>query len=278
MLKLYKLFKWNFNIFHFRRKKAYRICAVITSISVVAAMELTVATDAIGYSLVDTTSCAFVEDDERSFLAEAESDYIVLTATDTAAEEEVILTSTESSSEKTTETETTEKTTETTTKKDTTGTKTTEAETTKATVEESGSAATVSSSAVQNSLGLEISEADYDALLRIVQAEAGNQSEKGKIMVANVILNRVNDSRFPDTIYEVIYQNSGGVYQFSPTASADFENVTASESTITCVERALAGEDYSQGALYFTSYYEDTSWFNTSLTFIVQEGAHYFYK
>ena len=35
------------------------------------------------------------------------------------------------------------------------------------------------------------SESDYNVLLRIVQAEAGNCDIEGRVMVANVILNRV---------------------------------------------------------------------------------------
>ena len=41
------------------------------------------------------------------------------------------------------------------------------------------------------------SDEDYNTLLRIVQAEAGVCDEKGKILVANVIINRVKSPRFP---------------------------------------------------------------------------------
>lgn len=45
--------------------------------------------------------------------------------------------------------------------------------------------------------------------------EAGNQSTKGKIAVTNVVMNRVKDSRYPDTPCGVVNQKSGGVCQFS---------------------------------------------------------------
>ena len=35
-----------------------------------------------------------------------------------------------------------------------------------------------------------LSEEDYEILLKIVQAEAGNEDEKGKMLVAGVVLNR----------------------------------------------------------------------------------------
>lgn len=42
----------------------------------------------------------------------------------------------------------------------------------------------------------------------LVMAEAGNQSITGKRLVADTVLNRVADPRFPDTIDGVIYQQS----------------------------------------------------------------------
>ena len=47
---------------------------------------------------------------------------------------------------------------------------------------------------------------DLQLLGCIVWAEAGNQDAHGKELVADVVLNRVDDPRFPDTIREVIFQ------------------------------------------------------------------------
>ena len=52
-------------------------------------------------------------------------------------------------------------------------------------------------------------EIDFDdlyLLARLVESEAGNESYKTKLMVASVVMNRVADSRFPNSIREVIYQ------------------------------------------------------------------------
>ena len=52
-------------------------------------------------------------------------------------------------------------------------------------------------------------EVDFDdlyLLARLVESEAGNESYETKMMVASVVMNRVADSRFPNTIKEVIYQ------------------------------------------------------------------------
>ncbi len=42
-----------------------------------------------------------------------------------------------------------------------------------------------------------MSDEDYQNLLQIVEAEAGTEDIKGRIMVANVIMNRVKYSEFP---------------------------------------------------------------------------------
>ena len=126
-------------------------------------------------------------------------------------------------------------------------------------------------------------EADeLEILQRIVEAEAGNEDEDGKLLVANVVLNRVDSDRFPETVTEVVFQKSKGVTQFSPVASGRINSVEISEETIAAVERALAGEDISQGALYFAARkYASSSkmrWFDEKLTFLFRHGGHEFYK
>lgn len=127
---------------------------------------------------------------------------------------------------------------------------------------------------------LEFSEEDYQVLCTIVEAEAGDQDAKGRILVANVIINRVKkEGKFGNTIKEVVFANNGKTYQFSPTRPGGrYYRVTPSELTIECVDRALRGEDYSEGALYFCMKTSPNSWFNTSLQFLFKHQDHYFYK
>lgn len=127
-----------------------------------------------------------------------------------------------------------------------------------------------------------LSDDDYEALLKIVQAEAGNEDEEGKMMVAGVILNRVSDSKFPGTVTEVVLQQENGVYQFSPVANGTYQNAKATEETIEAVNRVLAGEDLSEGALYFASRkYADPDkmkWFDNHLTKLFEHGGHEFFR
>lgn len=132
-----------------------------------------------------------------------------------------------------------------------------------------------------NGYVIAVSDGDYEALLRIVQAEAGNEDTKGKILVANVVLNRVADERFPNTVYDVVFQRSGGKAQFSPVASGSYYKVVVTDDTIEAVERALAGEDYSEGALFFAARrYAGSSqmrWFDECLTKLFSYGGHEFF-
>ena len=75
---------------------------------------------------------------------------------------------------------------------------------------------------------------DYRVLLRIVQAEAGGCDIKGKILVANVILNRVASEEFPDTITEVVYEKR----QFSPVSDGSINRCQVAEETVEAVDRA----------------------------------------
>ncbi len=122
---------------------------------------------------------------------------------------------------------------------------------------------------------------DYSNLLRIVEAEASGEDETGKLLVANVVLNRVKDEDFPDTITEVIFQKNKGVTQFSPISNGRFWKVEISEETISAVNRALSGEDVSQGALYFAARKyadaENMRWFDERLNYLFTHGGHEFF-
>lgn len=132
--------------------------------------------------------------------------------------------------------------------------------------------------AVRTSAVVNFSDQDYETLKRIVQAEAGVCDRKGKILVANVIINRVKSKRFPNTITDVVYQRS----QFSPVSNGTIHTCKVTQETVDAVNLALTGEDYSQGALFFMnrgrSYSSNVSWFDGRLTYLFQHGGHEFFK
>lgn len=122
---------------------------------------------------------------------------------------------------------------------------------------------------------------DYYTLLQIVEAEATGGDLKSKILIADVVLNRVKDSRFPDTIYEVVWQRAGGSPQFSPTDDGRIYTVSITDETIEAVDRALAGEDYSDGALFFaarsSAEAQNMNWFDQNLESMFEYGGHEFF-
>ncbi len=126
-----------------------------------------------------------------------------------------------------------------------------------------------------------LTENDFDILCRIVEAEAGGEDINGRILVANVILNRVESQSFPNTIEGVVFQKDNGTFQFSPIRDGRYQRVKISEETQEAVQRALLGEDYSKGALYFVSRKaaapEKMKWFDNHLTRLFQYGGHEFF-
>lgn len=80
-----------------------------------------------------------------------------------------------------------------------------------------------------------------------VQAEAGNQSLTGRQMVADVILNRVDDPDFPDTIEGVIAQRN----QFASYWDGSMDRVYEPDKlTIRAVQMELEHRSYP-GLIYF---------------------------
>lgn len=123
-----------------------------------------------------------------------------------------------------------------------------------------------------------IGSKDWDAeesylLAKIAMAEAEDQDIEGKALVICVVLNRVWSDRFPDNIYDVIYQPK----QFSPVSNGRFDMVEPNEECLEALNMVMVdGWDESQGALYFESKSEST-WHRDNLKFLFQHGAHLFY-
>jgi N-acetylmuramoyl-L-alanine amidase len=109
-------------------------------------------------------------------------------------------------------------------------------------------------------------------LKRIAMAEAGTEGIEGKAMVMQVVLNRVADERFPNTIKEVVFQK----YQFSTIANGSYYEV---EPDIEC-NLALADVEQRKyeniDALYFEN--AKSSWQERACEFVCKVGNHRFYK
>lgn len=124
------------------------------------------------------------------------------------------------------------------------------------------------------------SDNDKYLLAKIAQCEAGNQNIRTKELVVLVVLNRVYDEQFPDTIEEVIKENHNGVYQFSPLVQGgSWYGTEPSDEAYIAVQNVIESlYDYSDGALYFESCTDEDNWHSRNLEFLYQSESMRFYK
>jgi spore germination cell wall hydrolase CwlJ-like protein len=125
--------------------------------------------------------------------------------------------------------------------------------------------------------------------------EAGNQPFSGKLAVANVVLNRVESSQFPNTICEVVKQTKKyreswrtgelipvrGQCQFTwfcdgkPDEPKDSNTLLES---FRVADIAMTNEiDITNGALFYHADYSNPYW-SDNLERLVQIETHIFYK
>lgn len=108
-------------------------------------------------------------------------------------------------------------------------------------------------------------------LARIIHAEARGEPLTGKIAVGAVIINRVNNNKFPNTIQKVIYQPLA----FTAINDGQFELEPDSESYQAAL-LALKGVDPTNGALFYYNPVESTSEWIYSRPVVNQIGKHVF--
>ena len=88
----------------------------------------------------------------------------------------------------------------------------------------------------QTELETKYTEYDFELLARVIEAEAGGESDYHKLCVGTVVMNRVASDKYPDTIEGVIYQP--GQYQCVTNSHINKE---PSESSYEAAESILDG-------------------------------------
>lgn len=110
-------------------------------------------------------------------------------------------------------------------------------------------------------------------LSKLVAGEARGESYEGQIAVAAVVINRVKDSRFPDSLEGVIYQKNAFSVVKNGTIYAE-----PTSSTYRAAQEALYGSDPTNNAIYFWNPDISTcNWINT-LNPYLRIGNHVFAK
>ena len=124
---------------------------------------------------------------------------------------------------------------------------------------------------IQEAQEMERCRADAELLASIIFCEAGNQSFEGQVAVGAVILNRVESSKFPNTIYGVIYQP----YAFTCVADGQI-NMEPNQTAYNAARDALNGWDPTYGCLYYYNPSTATSSWIWSRQIVVTIGKHNF--
>ena len=106
----------------------------------------------------------------------------------------------------------------------------------------------------------EYDAADVVMIGKVVQHEAGNQSELGKRLVIDTILNRVESDRFPNSVYEVINQ-PGQYCNPKEYAPVELYSIIAQEMYVRTNDQVL--------------WYRTKKYHKFGVP-IIKEGAHYF--
>ncbi len=84
----------------------------------------------------------------------------------------------------------------------------------------------------------------------VIEAEAGNQDLYGKRLVADVILNRIDSPKFPNTLYEVVNEKG----QFTVMRNGAYQKALGriSPESYQALTLEMSGKRLDYGILYFS--------------------------
>jgi|AGTN01.1.fsa_nt_gi spore cortex-lytic enzyme len=119
--------------------------------------------------------------------------------------------------------------------------------------------------------GASSGDSDVYLLAQLVYAEARGEPYKGQVAVAAVVLNRVESSKFPNSIAKVIYQSGA----FDVVNDGQI-NLSPDQTALSAARDAMNGWDPSGGALFYYNPDTATSGWIWSRPVIVVIGEHKF--
>ncbi len=114
---------------------------------------------------------------------------------------------------------------------------------------------------------------NLNLLSRIIYGEARGEPYEGQVAVGAVVLNRVRNSSFPNTIAGVIYQSGA----FDAVSDGQI-NKTPNSTAKKAAQDALNGWDPSKGAIYYFNPRTATNKWIWSRPMTITIGSHRFCK
>lgn len=131
---------------------------------------------------------------------------------------------------------------------------------------------------------LNITEEDYMCLSQAVYFEARSEPLNGQAAVAEVILNRVQDRRFPNTICGVVFQNENWRHRCQFSFACDGRSDRPRERRSWQQARKIAAivltgtaDQMTNAATHYHAVYVQPGWAQR-LERTVQVGQHVFYR
>lgn len=116
---------------------------------------------------------------------------------------------------------------------------------------------------------------DLQLMARAINGEARGEPYEGQVAVGAVILNRVKDSKFPNTIAGVIYQSGA----FTAVSDGQINSPIAEDSTVYKAARdAMNGWDPTGGCIYYFNPATATNKWIWSRPLVKTIGKHRFCK
>ena len=124
------------------------------------------------------------------------------------------------------------------------------------------------------------SEKEVMLLAKCVQAEAGYTNYKSQRLVTKVILNRVESTKFPNSITKVIYQKNGKIPQFSVAYNGALDKQKVTSKTLANVQSVLLyGCDMPKNVLFFyASSLRENNWVKSLRIYKEVEGTIFSYS
>lgn len=114
---------------------------------------------------------------------------------------------------------------------------------------------------------------NVNLLARLIYGEARGEVYTGEVAVGAVVMNRVKDSRFPNTISGVIYQSGA----FDAVSDGQI-NLSPNSTAVKAAQDAINGWDPSYGAIYYFNPDTATNKWIWSRPVTVTIGKHRFCK